>query len=36
MQSAWLQAKVMVFVVINLAAVLFLLARRDGKQRMRM
>jgi hypothetical protein len=25
-----------VFVVINLAAVLFLLARRDGKQRMRM
>ena len=31
MQSAWLQAWVMVLVVVNLAAALFLVVRRDGK-----
>ncbi len=36
MQSAWLQAWVMVLVVVNLAAVLFLLARRDRKLHVRM
>ena len=31
MQAAWLQAWVMVLVIVNLAAALFLVARRDGK-----
>ena len=31
MQAPWLQAWVMILVVVNLAAALFLVARRDGK-----
>ena len=31
MQPAWLQAWVMVLVIVNLAAAVFLVARRDGK-----
>jgi hypothetical protein len=31
MQAAWLQAWVMVLVIVNLAAALFLVARQDGK-----
>ena len=31
MQAAWLQAWVLVLVIVNLAAALFLVARRDGK-----